>query len=70
MVVTPKANDLTGRKDSRGYIKIPWSDEVLNLASDQVTARKRYELVFITNPEYIPNRAMNMSCAVYFIPHG
>ena len=55
MVVTSKANDLTGRKDSRGYIRVPWSDEVLYLTSDQVTARKRFLRVTLVGRGPIPN---------------
>ena len=44
MVVTPKANDLPGRKDSRGYMM----GTPVGLGFDQVTARKSYELAFLT----------------------
>ena len=44
MVVTPKANDLTGRKDSRGYTM----GTLVGLGFDQVATRRSYELAFLT----------------------
>ena len=64
MVVTPKANDLTGRKNSKGYIRVPWSDEVLYLVPDQMTARTSNELASEFNSIHTPYRVMNGTRAV------
>ena len=65
MVVTPKANDLTGRNDSKGYTMGTQSDKVSYLVSDQVTARRCYEQISRSDSRYIPYRVMNRTHVIF-----